>query len=101
MTPAPGIAILPIWLDPAVFSGHSLRLGFVTSALEHGADIFKVIGSSESGDAQRGPASGRPDRRNGCWRGCRPDLALRTLVAHGDDLSLLLYGPGQDADRPP
>jgi site-specific recombinase XerD len=30
-------------LDPALFSGHSLRAGFVTSALEHGADIFKVM----------------------------------------------------------
>jgi site-specific recombinase XerD len=30
-------------LDPAIFSGHSLRAGFVTSALEHGADLFKVM----------------------------------------------------------
>jgi site-specific recombinase XerD len=30
-------------LDPKLFSGHSLRAGFVTSALEHGADIFKVM----------------------------------------------------------
>jgi site-specific recombinase XerD len=30
-------------LDPALFSGHSLRAGFVTSALEHGADLFKVM----------------------------------------------------------
>jgi integrase len=30
-------------LDPVLFSGHSLRAGFVTSALEHGADIFKVM----------------------------------------------------------
>jgi site-specific recombinase XerD len=27
-------------LDPAAFSGHSLRAGFVTSALEAGADVF-------------------------------------------------------------
>jgi len=30
-------------LDPKLFSGHSLRAGFVTSALEHGADMFKVM----------------------------------------------------------
>jgi site-specific recombinase XerD len=30
-------------LDPALFSGHSLRAGFVTSALEAGADILKVM----------------------------------------------------------
>jgi len=30
-------------LDPAQFSGHSLRAGFVTSALEHGADLLKVM----------------------------------------------------------
>jgi site-specific recombinase XerD len=29
--------------DPKMFAGHSLRAGFVTSALEHGADIFKVM----------------------------------------------------------
>ncbi len=29
--------------DPAMFSGHSLRSGFVTSALSHGADILRVM----------------------------------------------------------
>ena len=30
-------------LDPRLFSGHSLRAGFVTSALEGGADPLKVM----------------------------------------------------------
>jgi integrase len=30
-------------VDPTLFSGHSLRAGFVTSALEDGADLFKVM----------------------------------------------------------
>jgi site-specific recombinase XerD len=30
-------------LDPALFSGHSLRAGFVTSAFEHGADPFRIM----------------------------------------------------------
>ena len=30
-------------LDPETFSGHSLRAGFVTSALEAGADLLKVM----------------------------------------------------------
>ena len=30
-------------LDPAGFSGHSLRTGFRTSAAEHGASIFKMM----------------------------------------------------------
>lgn len=30
-------------LDPALFSGHSLRAGFVTSALDAGADAFAVM----------------------------------------------------------
>ena len=30
-------------LDAGLFSGHSLRAGFVTSALEHGADLFRVM----------------------------------------------------------
>jgi len=29
--------------DPAIFSGHSLRACFVTSALHHGADILRVM----------------------------------------------------------
>jgi site-specific recombinase XerD len=29
--------------DPAMFSGHSFRAGFVTSALHHGADILRVM----------------------------------------------------------
>ena len=29
--------------DPAIFSGHSLRAGFVTSALHYGADILRVM----------------------------------------------------------
>jgi integrase len=29
--------------DPKEFAGHSLRAGFVTSALEDGADMFKVM----------------------------------------------------------
>jgi integrase len=29
--------------DPTMFSGHSLRAGFVTSALHHGADILRVM----------------------------------------------------------
>ena len=31
-------------LDPRVFAGHSLRSGFVTSALANGADVLKVMG---------------------------------------------------------
>ena len=30
-------------LDPTLFSGHSLRAGFVTSALDAGADVMKVM----------------------------------------------------------
>jgi site-specific recombinase XerD len=29
--------------DPKDYAGHSLRAGFVTSALEHGADMFRVM----------------------------------------------------------
>jgi integrase len=29
--------------DPKMFAGHSLRAGFVTSALEHGADVLNVM----------------------------------------------------------
>jgi site-specific recombinase XerD len=30
-------------LDPAIFAGHSLRSGFVTSALESGADVLRIM----------------------------------------------------------
>lgn len=33
----------PAGLDPALFAGHSLRAGLVTTALEAGADVFKVM----------------------------------------------------------
>jgi hypothetical protein len=29
--------------DPGAFSGHSLRTGFVTSAVAHGASLFKMM----------------------------------------------------------
>jgi site-specific recombinase XerD len=32
-----------VGLNPAVFSGHSLRSGFVTSALQSGADVLRVM----------------------------------------------------------
>jgi integrase len=30
-------------LDPNLFSGHSLRAGFITSAANSGADVFRVM----------------------------------------------------------
>jgi hypothetical protein len=30
-------------LDPSAFAGHSLRSGFLTSAAEHGASVFKMM----------------------------------------------------------
>ena len=30
-------------LEPTEFAGHSLRAGFLTSAAEHGASIFKMM----------------------------------------------------------
>jgi hypothetical protein len=43
-------------LDPAEFSGHSLRSGFLTSAAEAGASVFKMVEVSrhKSVDTLRG-----------------------------------------------
>jgi hypothetical protein len=43
-------------LDPALFSGHSLRAGFLTSAAKRGASIFKMMDVSRhrSVDTLRG-----------------------------------------------
>jgi site-specific recombinase XerD len=43
-------------LDPRLFSGHSLRAGFLTSAAQHGASIFKMMDVSRhrSVDTLRG-----------------------------------------------
>lgn len=35
-----------IGLDPALFSGHSLRAGFLTSAAKRGASLFKMMATS-------------------------------------------------------
>ena len=45
-----------VGLDPADFSGHSLRSGFLTSAAARGASIFKMADQSRhrSMDALRG-----------------------------------------------
>jgi site-specific recombinase XerD len=48
LTPQSVALIVKRWakaakLDPATFAGHSLRAGFVTSALEAGADLLKVM----------------------------------------------------------
>jgi site-specific recombinase XerD len=32
-----------VGLDPTLFSGHSLRAGFLTSAAQRGASIFKMM----------------------------------------------------------
>jgi integrase len=45
-----------VGLDPAVFSGHSLRSGFLTSAAESGASIWKLseVSRHKSLDTLRG-----------------------------------------------
>jgi hypothetical protein len=45
-----------VGLDPAAFAAHSLRSGFLTSAAESGASIWKISGTSRhrSLDTQRG-----------------------------------------------
>lgn len=48
LTPQSVALIVKRWakaarLDPALYAGHSLRAGFVTEALEHGADLLKVM----------------------------------------------------------
>ncbi len=35
-----------VGLDPALFSGHSLRAGFLTSAAKRGASLFKTMATS-------------------------------------------------------
>ena len=45
-----------VGLDPALFAGHSLRAGFLTSAAAKGASIFKMMDVSQhkSVDTLRG-----------------------------------------------
>jgi site-specific recombinase XerD len=35
-----------VGLDPALFAGHSMRSGFLTSAAKRGASIFKMMDQS-------------------------------------------------------
>lgn len=39
-------------LDPAQFAGHSLRSGFITSAAEAGANLFKIMDVSRHKSVQ-------------------------------------------------
>lgn len=45
-----------VGLDPALYSGHSLRAGFLTSAAESGASVFKLaeVSRHKSLDTLRG-----------------------------------------------
>ena len=47
---------LRVGLDPAAYAGHSLRSGFLTSAAEAGASVFKMMEVSrhKSVDVLRG-----------------------------------------------
>ncbi|MGF7159191.1 integrase [Rhodoligotrophos appendicifer] len=51
--------------DPALFAGHSLRAGFVTAALQAGADLFAVMAVSRHVDARTLKTY---DRRNKMFR---------------------------------
>ena len=37
-------------LDPKTYSGHSMRAGFITTALDHGIDFFKIMDVSRHAD---------------------------------------------------
>jgi site-specific recombinase XerD len=52
-------------LDPSAFSGHSLRAGFVTSALDSGADVLKVMDVTRHSDVKTLKAY---DRRSKAFR---------------------------------
>jgi len=45
-----------VWLDVTAYSGHSLRSGFLTSAAESGASVFKMteVSRHRSLDTLRG-----------------------------------------------
>ncbi|MDX7953362.1 site-specific integrase [Lichenihabitans sp. Uapishka_5] len=52
-------------LDPSAFSGHSLRAGFVTSALETGADLLKVMAQTRHRSVE---TVRKYDRRARIWQ---------------------------------
>jgi hypothetical protein len=43
-----------VGLDPALFAGHSMRSGFLTSAAKRGASVFKMMDQSRRLDDRRG-----------------------------------------------
>jgi hypothetical protein len=46
-----------VGLDPLVFSGHSLRSGFLTSAAKRGASVFKMMDVSRQSRSTRSVAT--------------------------------------------
>jgi integrase len=55
-----------IGLDPAAYSGHSLRSGFLTSAAEAGASLFKLTEVGRHKSVRRRPLA----LPRGCLAGC-------------------------------
>jgi hypothetical protein len=65
-----------VGLDPAVYSGHSLRAGFLTGAAESGASVFKLAEVSRHKSLRRTRSVGRRGAHYGskwCSRGARHD----------------------------
>jgi hypothetical protein len=61
-----------VGLDPALFAGHSMRSGFLTSAAKRGASIFKMMDQSPTDQSKRCaatsamPKSSRSTRAPAC-----------------------------------
>jgi hypothetical protein len=72
-----------VGLDPAVYSGHSLRAGFLTSAAESGASVFKLAEVSRHKSLRRTRSVGRRGAHYGskwCSRGARHDRRRGTAM---------------------
>jgi hypothetical protein len=68
-------------LDPATYSGHSLRAGFLTSVAEEGASVFKMMGVSrhKSVDVLRGYVTMTKRSRRCRTEFCRPDQPVERI----------------------
>ena len=67
-------------LDPALFSGHSLRSGFVTSALARGTDLFRVMDVTRHREVNCASTTGAPRRSRIIQKGLLERHELRLLA---------------------
>jgi hypothetical protein len=101
-----------VGLDPALFAGHSLRAGFLTSAAKRGASIFKMDGNvrimpvtlaspGQGFNAPRGPYGCGPQPAIGKYEPCFRYSRARRCSSHAISISRSIITAYIDGETAP